>query len=136
MPCARLVQFGDWALGLAICYDVEFPELVRSYALAGADAVLVPDGKHAALHRCGNARRPCARRRKRNLRCLCQSRVGREGAFEYCGLSCVVGPDGNDVARAGRTEELMIADISKETIAHIRSSLSHLNDRRSDLYPL
>ena len=130
-----LVQFGDWSVGFAICYDVEFPELVRAYALAGADIVLVPTAN--MLPYIGIATRVVPARAEENeIYVAYANRVGREGAFEYCGLSCVVGPDGNDVARAGRNEELMIADISKETIAHIRSSLSHLNDRRSDLYPL
>jgi predicted amidohydrolase len=63
------------------------------------------------------------------------NRVGVEGAFEYCGLSCVSGPDGTDVARAGSSEEMIFADISKDKVAQVRNSLSHLKDRRSDLYP-
>ncbi|HEX7390088.1 MAG TPA: nitrilase-related carbon-nitrogen hydrolase, partial [Acidiphilium sp.] len=30
-------EFLGWKIGLLICYDVEFPETVRSIALAGAD---------------------------------------------------------------------------------------------------
>jgi 5-aminopentanamidase len=39
---SQVFDWCGWRLGLLICYDVEFPEAVRSLALQGADAVLVP----------------------------------------------------------------------------------------------
>ena len=64
------------------------------------------------------------------------NRVGVEGAFEYCGLSCVIGPDGFDIARAGEAlkDEMIFAEISKNELKSVRKSISHLKDRRSDLY--
>lgn len=128
-----LVQFGAWSLGLAICYDVEFPELVRAYALAGADAVLVPTAN--MLPYTGVATRVVPARAEENeIYVAYANRVGTEGAFEYCGLSCVIGPDGLDVARAGMSEEMIFADLSKEHLVQVRQSLSHIADRRPDLY--
>ena len=128
-----LVQFGDWSVGLAICYDVEFPELVRAYALAGAEAVLVPTANmHPYI---GVATRVVPARAEENeVYVAYANRVGTEGAFDYCGLSCVTGPDGLDLARAGDGEEMIFADLSKDQLANVRRSLSHLKDRRSDLY--
>lgn len=40
------------------------------------------------------------------------NRCGAEADLIYCGLSCVVGPDGEDLVRAGRTEGLFFADTS------------------------
>lgn len=130
--CA-LVKFGDWSIGLAICYDVEFPELVRAYALGGADAVLVPT---ANMHPyTGVATRVVPTRAEENeIFVAYANRVGVEGEFEYCGLSCVTGPDGIDIARAGSGEEMIFADPSKNAVARVRKSLSHLKDRRSGLY--
>lgn len=128
-----LVQFGDWSLGLAICYDVEFPELVRAYALAGADAILVPTAN--MLPYIGVATRVVPARAEENeIYVAYANRVGIEGAFEYCGLSCVTGPDGMDLARAGGNEEMIFADISKDHLLRVRKSLSHLKDLRPDLY--
>ncbi|KAG1648307.1 Hydrolase in pqqF 5'region [Nymphon striatum] len=129
-----LVQFGEWSVGLAICYDVEFPELVRAYALAGADAILVPTAN--MLPYIGVATRVVPARAEENeIYVAYANRVGAEGAFEYCGLSCVTGPDGVDLARAGKREEMIFADLSKDHLSQVRKSLSHIKDRRTDLYP-
>ncbi|MFT5061222.1 MAG: putative amidohydrolase [Gammaproteobacteria bacterium] len=128
-----LVQFGDWSIALAICYDVEFPELVRAYALAGADAILVPTAN--MLPYIGVATRVVPARAEENeVYVAYANRVGVEGAFEYCGLSCVTGPDGIDLARAGNGEEMLFADLSHGHLSQVRESLSHINDRRTDLY--
>ncbi len=37
-----VVALGSLRVGLAICYDIEFPEVARGLALARAEAVLVP----------------------------------------------------------------------------------------------
>lgn len=129
-----LVQFDDWSFGLAICYDVEFPELVRAYALAGADAVLVPTAN--MLPYIGVATRVVPSRAEENeIYVAYANRVGAEGAFEYCGLSCVTGPDGTDLARADDNRGVIFADISKDHLARVRDALSHLKDRRPELYP-
>lgn len=40
--CSGLVSWRGVTWGMAVCYDVEFPELVRELAMAGAEALLVP----------------------------------------------------------------------------------------------
>ena len=69
-----IAQFGDWSLGLAICYDVEFPELVALIRPGRRGRRSCPYGQHATLHRCRHSRCSRPRRRKRNLCRLCQSR--------------------------------------------------------------
>ncbi len=128
-----LVQFKGWSLGLAICYDIEFPELVRTYALQGAEAILVPTANMAPY--IGVATRMVPTRAEENeIYMAYANRVGSEGAFDYCGLSCVAGPDGQDIARAGTSQEMIFADLSKTHLSNARSALSHLRDRRADLY--
>jgi predicted amidohydrolase len=62
------------------------------------------------------------------------NRCGSEGDTIYCGRSCLVGPDGRDVLRAGLTEELLIADIDKKAIAAERETNPVLSDVRMELY--
>ena len=57
-----------------------------------------------------------------------------EGDTIYCGRSCLVGPDGREILRAGKSEELLIADIDKRTIAEERETNPVLKDLRPELY--
>jgi predicted amidohydrolase len=62
------------------------------------------------------------------------NRCGREGELQYIGLSCIVGPDGVDIARAGPGEEVIRADLD---LARLRSAPplnTYLKDRRPELY--
>ena len=88
---------------MAICYDVEFPKLVRAYALAGAEVVLVPTVNMQPYTGIATRVVP-ARAEEHEIYVAYANRVGSEGNFEYCGPSCVVGPDGLDHARAAVKE--------------------------------
>ncbi|MGQ4426052.1 nitrilase-related carbon-nitrogen hydrolase, partial [Streptomyces violaceoruber] len=61
-------------------------------------------------------------------------RVGREGEFEFVGLSTLAGPDGVARARAGRGEELILADADPAFLAASREANPYLKDRRPGLY--
>ena len=54
--------------------------------------------------------------------------------MEYCGLSCVIGPDGDEIIRAAADEALLFADIDRAVIAKTRSESPVLTDRRPELY--
>jgi predicted amidohydrolase len=62
------------------------------------------------------------------------NRCGTEGELTYCGASCVVGPDGVDLARAGTGEELLVADVDPAALHASRRANPYLADRRPDLY--
>lgn len=47
---APVIEFGGWHVGLLICYEVEFPEMVRSLAVRGADIVCVPTANMAEFN--------------------------------------------------------------------------------------
>jgi predicted amidohydrolase len=62
------------------------------------------------------------------------NRCGVEGNLEYCGLSCIIGPDGAEIIRAGSKEALLLARIDKLTIEKARKENAVLGDRRPELY--
>jgi predicted amidohydrolase len=130
---SEIVQFGLWRIALAICYDVEFPELIRAYALDGADLVLVPTANMVPYDAVATGLVP-ARAQENSLFLAYCNYVGAEGDFSYCGLSCACGPAGEDLARAGRHEELLLADLNHDRIAATRREVHHLQDRRPELY--
>ncbi|BBF99065.1 MULTISPECIES: carbon-nitrogen hydrolase family protein [Pseudonocardia] len=130
--CA-VVELDGWRLGLLICYDVEFPEAARGLAVAGADAVLVPTANMIGYDRVPDTLVP-ARAYENQLYVGYANHTGREGGLVYGGLSCIAGPDGADVARAGRGEELLFARLDREVLAASRRDNPFLADRRPELY--
>lgn len=121
--------------GLRICYDLEFPELVRGLALAGADAVLVPtalpEGPFANF--IATSVVP-VRAFENQLFIAYANHVGRDDSFGYAGRSRIVGPDGAALAAAGTGDEtVIVADIDPGTFAHSREANTYLRDLRTAL---
>jgi len=120
-------------VGILICYDVEFPEAVRTLALEGAELIAVPTalfGNHGFI----STTVVPARAWENQVFVAYANRCGREGDLRYTGLSCVVAPDGRDLARAGTGEELILADLDGAAYAKSRADNPYLADRRPDLY--
>jgi predicted amidohydrolase len=128
-----LVDLGGIRMGLLICYDVEFPESVRLLALAGADLVAVPTALMDPFEVVARTVVP-ARAVENQVFLAYANRCGREGDLRYCGQSCVAGPDGSDLARAGRGEELILADLDLKRLSASRRDNTYLADRRPELY--
>jgi nitrilase len=119
--------------GVAICYDLEFPELVRAHADAGTDVLLVPTGLMAPFETVSTVLAP-ARAFENQMFVVYVNRCDVEGDLAYCGLSCAIGPDGADLARAGAGEQLLMADLDRDALVRSRLLNTHLHDRRTDLY--
>jgi predicted amidohydrolase len=119
-------------IGILICYDVEFPEAVRALALAGAELVAVPTALVQPFDVVARTLVP-ARAMENQLYVAYAGLCGEEGELGYCGLSCIVGPDGRDLARAGRRPGLLCAGIDMPAIAASRRLNPYLTDRRPGL---
>jgi len=137
-PGERLVSqftFDGFTCGLAICYEVEFPEVVRAHADSGTDVLFVPTALMPPFEVVGRIVVP-ARAYENQMFVVYANRCDVEDGLAYCGLSCVVGPDGADVVRAGAGEEFLVATIDPAALATGRSINTHRADRRGDLYPI
>jgi predicted amidohydrolase len=126
-------RLGGLTVGLMICYDVEFPENVRAHALAGTDLLLVPTAQLHPYQFVAESVVP-VRAFENQMYVAYVNRVGREGDFEFVGLSTLAGPDGVARARAGRTEDLVLADVDPVLLAASREANPYLLDRRPGLY--
>lgn len=116
-----------WKVGVIVCYEVEFPEIVRACAVEGADLVVVPT---ALTTEWGVVARKVvpARAFENGVYIAYANHGGRDGDFEYLGESCIVGPDGNDLARAGSEEALIEAVLDHAALPRLRSRLPYLAD--------
>ncbi|MHC1560468.1 nitrilase-related carbon-nitrogen hydrolase [Actinomycetospora sp. C-140] len=123
-----VVEIGGLRCGVAVCYDVEFPEVVRGLALAGAEVVLVP----TALDDAAVSRVLVPARAMEN-------RVGLAYADHvgpgFCGGSVIVGPDGRARARAGAVADaVLVADVTRDDLDRARAGADYLADRRPETY--
>jgi predicted amidohydrolase len=128
-----LADLDGLKVGILICYDVEFPEAVRALALAGAELIAVPTALIQPFDIVSRTLVP-ARAFENQVYVAYSGLCGREGNLGYCGLSCVVGPDGRDLARAGASPALLFADIDPSIISRGRQTNAYLSDRRAELY--
>jgi predicted amidohydrolase len=131
-----IVSFNGMRAGMLICYDVEFPEMVRSAVLAGAEMLMVPTAlpKAAPANRVSRSMIP-SRALENHIFIIYAGLCGEENGTSYQGGSVIVGPDGEDLARAGAAESLLITEIDRLSSAFLNLD-PYLDDRRPTLYRL
>jgi predicted amidohydrolase len=123
-------------IGVAICYDRHFPEYMRALAVGGADLVIVPqagavDEWPEGLY---EAEMRVAAFQNGYFTALC-NRVGREDTLDFAGESFVCGPDGEVIARAGKsTDEILYAEIDLAETARSNARRLFMKHRRPQLY--
>jgi omega-amidase len=131
--CATLCPTPWGPTGLAICYDLRFPELFRVMALAGAVLFLVP--AQWPVRRVEAwlllAR---ARAAENELIVAACNRVGNDGQATFPGRSLVVDPWGNVLVEGDDREGLLIAQADLREIRKARRYLTVYEDRRPDAY--
>jgi len=126
-------SFGGFRIGLLICYDVEFPESVRTLALMGADLVLVPTATSCGYEVVTRCMVP-TRAVENQLHLAYCNHAGVENGLRYLGGSCLVGPDGHVVVSAGDGEALLIADTATAERVVDAKLYPYRGDRRPELY--
>ena len=136
-------------IGLCICYDLRFVEVVRILALRGADLICVPTAwipgfdqtSWNASGLCPQAEGAVLQANLSQVFIACASQVGSVGSTTFLGSSVLVDPYGALVAGPlpGDDEMLETADVvlSDAGRAQARSPLIQPRaDRRTDVYHL
>ena len=123
-------------IGVAICYDRHYPEMMRALALGGADLVLVPQAGAVNEWPEGlfEAEMRVTAFQNGYFVALC-NRVGQEEVLEFAGESFVCNPGGNVMARAAKSQDdILICDIDLDQVASSHARTLFLPDRRPELY--
>ena len=121
-------ELGGFTVATLICYDVEFPENLRHVALAGADIVVVPTALGASWGVVSEKVVPT--RAFENGVYLCYANYcGTENGAAYFGGSCLIGPDGKDLARAAQDPTLIEATLAKSAVSAAQARLPYHSDR-------
>jgi len=127
-------SIGALKVGILICFDVEFPEMVRRLAVAGADLVLVPTAQPDTPHAAFIVEKIVPVRAFENgVAVVYADHAGRDSRFAYAGRSCIALPDGSDGARAPASgSRVIVADYEPENFAELRLANPYLTERRFD----
>ncbi len=128
------------ALAVMVCYDLEFAELTRQVAVAGAEMILAPVNwpqfpRPAGEHP-GEVITAMSTARLNRLAVAACDRAGVERGQAWTGGTVIVDPDGWIAAEAGPGVGTAVADIDLAR-THDKKLTEHVDllaDRRLDLY--
>lgn len=119
--------------GLAICYDLRFPELFRRYALDGATLVVIPaEWPHPRREHWRTLLR--ARAIENQCYIAACNRIGEGKGNRFFGASAVIDPWGETLIQGGETEALLTVTVDLAEVAAARHRIPVFADRRPDLY--
>ena len=122
-------------IGIVICYDIRFPELVRSVALMGAELLLVPAVFNTVTGPAHWNIMMQARAVENQLFLAAVSQGKNPGSsYHSYGHSMIVSPWGDILCEASDEQEILYADIEPEVLEDTRNSLPLLRHRREELY--
>jgi predicted amidohydrolase len=130
-----VVEMPFGRLGIAICYDIRFPEFIRNFTLKGAELLVVPAVFNDVTGPVHWSVMMQARAIENQIFIAAVSQ-GRNRKSSYCayGHSMVVSPWGEVLCEASDGEEILYAGINHETLDETRQRLPLLEHRRPDLY--
>lgn len=120
--------------GVIICYDIRFPELVRTMALKGMDVLFVVSQwpKVRIPHLMTLTR---TRAVENQMYLVLSNSAGRAGETQYGGSSIILSPWGEVLASLeGEKEYIITATLDMSVVSDIRNSINVFSDRRPELY--
>ncbi|WP_062108070.1 carbon-nitrogen family hydrolase [Bacillus niameyensis] len=130
---ANRFQFDGIEAGGVICYDIRFPEWLRTHALTGAKVLFVPaqwpktrvDHWKILLQ---------ARAIENQMFVIAVNRTGSDPNNEFNGQSMIIEPWGNVLWTGSENEELAVIDVDFSIVDEIRERIPVYADRRPNLY--
>jgi predicted amidohydrolase len=119
--------------GLAICYDLRFPELFRLYRRKGVHAVIVPAAWPESRLRFWELFIK-SRAAENQMYVAGVNTTGTNPVDAYAGASMTADPHGTIIARAGEGNELLYYEIDPLVAECARYDFPVENDRKDALY--
>lgn len=118
---------------LVICYDIRFPELIRTEMLQGSKVQFVvsqwPEAR--TLHWDTLNR---ARAIESQSYLSCTNSVGTAGSVKCCGHSAVYAPMGECLILGGGDEQILTAEMDISAVEQVRGSINVYRDRIPEAY--
>ena len=146
------LPIGETALGrigICVCYDLRFIEVVRSFALRNAQLIAVPTAWVTGFDRepwdrdgwCPQARAAAVQANLSQIFIACASQVGADANLRFLGSSVLISPYGEALIGplSGQTQEVAQATLDLDAVAAAQQRtprVSPRSDRRTDVYGL
>jgi predicted amidohydrolase len=119
-------------LGIAICYDIRFPEIARKLTLEGAEMLIVPaQFPHPREHHWHALLR--SRAIENQVFLVGVNRIGGKNP-EYFGHSIAIDPHGDVLDELDDKEGILVCEIDLGRIEQVRKAMPVLLDRRPEVY--
>ena len=120
-------------IGVAICYDLRFPELFRKLALDGAELLCIPA---EWPHPRGEHWRTLLRARaiENQMPVVATNCCGVQGKLDFAGMSMVISPWGEILAEAAHQNDTPVAVVNFKEMEDYRFRINCFRDRRPEIY--
>lgn len=116
-----------------ICYDIRFPEWIRTHVLKEAKVIFVV--AEWPLKRVDHWRTLLqARAIENQVFIVACNRSGKDPNNQFAGHSMIIDPWGEILSEGTEAEEIVIADISLERVEQTRKTIPVFQDRRPSFY--
>ncbi len=126
-----VARLGEFTLGIAVCFDLRFPELFRAMALRGADLFTVPSAWYRGPYKVEQWRTLTAARAHENTAYLVA--VDQAGRF-FAGHSTVVTPLGHRLVELGEADRTIQVDLDYGEVEEARRTVPVLELLKRELY--
>lgn len=120
-------------LGVAICYDLRFPELFRKMALDGAEIICLP-AEWPKPRREPWITLLRARAMENQLFVVAANCCGIQGTLDFFGTSLILSAYGEVLAQGGETDTELVATLERAEMEAYREQIRCYYDRRPEIY--
>jgi beta-ureidopropionase len=130
-------DLGLACIGVAICYDRHYPEVMRALTLGGAEVIVVPTAMDTLEARFADVWEieMQAAAVANGVFVVVVNRAGVDGGLTFFGHSFAVDPYGHVVGRAPEGEPaLSLVDLDLDLVEQARRDMPFLRDRRPEMY--
>ncbi|RDW21324.1 carbon-nitrogen hydrolase [Oceanobacillus arenosus] len=121
-------------MGLIICYDLRFPELARSLALAGAEVLIVVAEWPTARKNHWTSLQ-IARAIENQMYVISSNNIGSLDGVDYAGASMIIDPWGEVLCQGSNTnEETITGVLDAARVSEVRKDVPIFESRVPNLY--
>jgi len=129
-----IISDTDWGkIGMAICYDLRFPDMFRAYGVKGVEIILIVGewAQKRISHWCDLLR---ARAIENQCFIAAVNKSGISKGENLGGFSAVINPMGEYLTQGNNQEELLFAEINLDEVSKIRRWMPVFEERQPQIY--